>query len=92
MSEDGLWVTLPDRGAVIQIDAAVVKPTRLMKLSGFVQHLQWSPDGKKFPFTRGNFGGKMGLWTVHIDGTELTSLLLHQPDLISRYFSPPDRP
>jgi restriction endonuclease Mrr len=27
-----------------------------------------------------------------IDSTELTSLLLHQPDLVSRYFSPPDRP
>src|SRR5690348_3095053 len=38
-------------------------PTRLVKLSGFLQHLQWSPDGKKFLFTRVNYGGKMGLWT-----------------------------
>src|SRR5437868_6157106 len=51
------------------------QPTRLVKLSGFIQHLQWSPDGKKFLFTRVNYGGKMGIWTVNIDGTELNQLL-----------------
>src|SRR5207253_901681 len=55
------------------------KPKRLMKMSGYLQHLQWSPDGKKFLFTRSNFGGKMGLWTVNIDGTELTQLLPKAP-------------
>ncbi|HZZ79226.1 MAG TPA: hypothetical protein VFE62_11945 [Gemmataceae bacterium] len=55
-------------------------PTRLLKLSGFLQHLQWSPDGKKFLFTRVNYGGKMGLWTVNIDGTELTQLLPKAPN------------
>src|SRR5947208_12150066 len=55
------------------------KPIRLVKISGFIQHLQWSPDGKKFLFTRGNFGGKMGLWTVNADGEELTQLLPKAP-------------
>src|SRR5271170_4051853 len=55
------------------------KTTRLVKISGFIQHLQWSPDGKKFLFTRGNFGGKLGLWTVNIDGAELTQLLPKAP-------------
>src|ERR1022692_5214545 len=51
------------------------KPTRVAKITGFIQHLQWSPDGKKFLFTRSNFGGKMGLWTINADGAELTQLL-----------------
>ncbi len=50
------------------------KAQRLVKLPGFMQHLQWSPDGKKFLFTRIH-AGKMGLWTVNIDGSELTLLL-----------------
>ena len=52
------------------------EPVCVSKIGGdFIQHLQWSPDGKKFLFTRSNYGGKMGLWTVNIDGTELTQLL-----------------
>ena len=50
------------------------QPTRLVKPGGFIQHLTWSPDGKKFLFTRIH-AGKMGLWTVNIDGSELTQLL-----------------
>ncbi|MSU79902.1 MAG: hypothetical protein EXS16_17660 [Gemmataceae bacterium] len=50
------------------------KAQRLLKLPGFMQHLQWSPDGKKFLFTRIH-AGTMGLWTMNIDGSELTQLL-----------------
>jgi Tol biopolymer transport system component len=56
-----------------------VKPARLLKIPGFLQHLTWSPDGKKFLFTRGNYAGKMGLWTVNSDGAELTQLLPKAP-------------
>jgi len=42
----------------------------------FKQHLTWSPDGSKFLFTRIH-GGKMGLWTMSADGSELKRLLEH---------------
>src|ERR1051325_9134176 len=64
---------------VVNAQPAAAKATRFVKLSGFLQHLQWSPDGKKFLFTRVNYGGKMGLWTVNIDGSELTQLLPKAP-------------
>ena len=54
-------------------------PTRVLKVPGFIQHLQWSPDGKKFLFTRVNYGGKMDLWTVNVDGSDLTQLLPKAP-------------
>src|SRR5437870_4415931 len=38
------------------------------KIGGFLQNLQWSPDGKRFLFTRGQ-GGSMALWTMAVDGT-----------------------
>jgi TolB protein len=69
-----LWFHLPPSHAQAQ-----AKPQRVIKLTGFIQHLQWSPDGKKFLFTRSNFGGKMGLWTVNVDGSELTQLLPKAP-------------
>src|SRR5690349_20926101 len=59
-----LWFNLP----------ADAQPTPVVKPGGFIQHLTWSPDGKKFLFTRIH-AGKMGLWTVNIDGAELTQLL-----------------
>src|SRR5437667_12701662 len=49
-------------------------PVRVSKIGDFIQLLQWSPDGKKFLFTRIH-AGKMGLWTVNVDGSELTQLL-----------------
>jgi TolB protein len=47
--------------------------TRIAKIGDFVQHLSWSPDGKKFLFTR-THKGKMGLWTMNADGGELKPL------------------
>jgi len=53
------------------------EPTRLTKDGGFKQHLVWSPDGKKLLFTRIH-EGKMGLWTMNADGSELKPLLQGQ--------------
>ena len=47
-----LWVD-PSPGAV-----------RITHDGGFKQHLQWSPDGSKFLFTRIH-QGKMGLWLIY---------------------------
>src|SRR5262249_48982199 len=41
---------------------------------GFKQHLQWSPDGKRFLLTRIH-EGQMGLWTMNVDGTDLRQLV-----------------
>ena len=49
-------------------------PKRVSKIGDFIQHLTWSPDGKKFLFTRIH-KGKMGLWTMNVDGSELKALL-----------------
>src|ERR1700687_1810261 len=49
-------------------------PTKISSIRDFIQHLQWSPDGKKFLFTRIH-AGKMGLWTMDVGGTELKQLL-----------------
>src|SRR5947209_19172877 len=55
-------------------EAFSAEPVRLTTDGDFIQHLQWSPDGKKFLFTRIH-AGKMGLWTMNSDGTELKQLL-----------------
>ena len=47
---------------------------RLTRDGGFKQHLQWSPDGKRFLLTRIH-QGKMGLWTMTADGADLKPLL-----------------
>src|SRR5439155_25831848 len=49
-------------------------PVRLTRDGSFKQHLQWSPDGKKFLFTRIH-QGKMALWTMNADGTGLKRLV-----------------
>ena len=54
------------------------EPLRLTKDGDFKQHLAWSPDGKKFLFTRLH-GGKMGIWTMNADGSDLKPLLDNQP-------------
>src|SRR5437867_7523317 len=54
--------------------AEVVEPRRLTHDGDFKQHLQWSPDGRKFLFTRIH-EGKMGLWTMSADGGDLKALL-----------------
>src|SRR5258708_36852716 len=56
--------------------ARAVEPIveRISKDGSFKQHLQWSPDGAKFLFTRIH-QGKMALWTVNADGSDLKRLL-----------------
>src|SRR6266404_5169736 len=58
------------------------EPIRLTTDGSFKQHLQWYPDGKKFLFTRIH-QGKMALWTMAADGTEMKRLL---PDLDQPHF------
>jgi TolB protein len=55
---------------------AAGEPTaeRVAVFRDFIQHLSWSPDGKRFLFTRIH-AGKMGLWTMHVDGSEPKKLL-----------------
>src|SRR5438876_12165163 len=50
------------------------EPLRLTKDRDFKQHLAWSPDGKKFLFTRLH-AGKMGIWTMNADGGDVKALL-----------------
>src|SRR6516162_7874930 len=50
------------------------EPLRLTRDGDFKQHLVWSPDGKKFLFTR-HHQGKMALWTMNADGSDLKPLL-----------------
>src|SRR5437867_1584760 len=47
---------------------------RLTRDGGFKQHLQWSPDGKRMLLTRIH-QGRMGLWTLAADGSDLRPLL-----------------
>src|SRR5436305_13158532 len=50
------------------------EPARLSTDGSFKQHLQWSPDGKHFLFTRIH-EGKMALWVMAADGTGMKRLL-----------------
>jgi TolB protein len=48
---------------------------QVSKIGGdFLQHLQWSPDGKRFLFTRLH-GKSMALWIMNADGNDLKRLL-----------------
>src|SRR4029077_7764992 len=57
------------------------KATRLTKDGDFKQHLQWSPDGKRFLMTRIH-ESKMRLWTMNADGTEFKKLLDPEPNTV----------
>src|SRR4051812_24143725 len=61
---------------------SAAEPLRLTADGSFKQHLQWSPDGKRFLFTRIH-QGKMALWTMAADGTDVKRLL---PDLDQPHF------
>lgn len=50
------------------------EPVRLTSDLGFKQHLQWSPDGKRFLVTRIH-QGKMAVWTLTADGKTFARLL-----------------
>src|SRR5260370_31811768 len=51
---------------------------RLTRDGSFKQHLHWSPDGKRFLFTRIH-EGKMGLWVMSANGSDLKPLLSPPP-------------
>lgn len=50
------------------------KPQKIAHTRDFLQHLTWSPDGKKFLCTRIH-KGQMGLWALNADGSDLKPLL-----------------
>jgi TolB protein len=52
---------------------------RITRDGGFKQHLQWSPDGKRFLLTRIH-EGQMGLWVMNADGTDLKPLTVPGPN------------
>src|SRR5438046_4706166 len=56
--------------------SAAQEPQRVARFRDFIQHLSWSPDGKRFLFTRIH-AGKMGLWTMNADGSDLKRLWKH---------------
>jgi len=51
---------------------------RLTRDGDFKQHLNWSPDGKRLLLTRIH-EGKMGLWVMNADGSDLKPLLTPTP-------------
>src|SRR2546430_1563705 len=55
---------------------------RLTHDGGFKQHLQWSPDGKRFLITRLQVSktDPMSLWTMNADGSDLKPLLTPSPN------------
>src|SRR5262245_41568702 len=66
------------------------KPPAVLRLTtdgGLKQHLQWSPDGSKFLFTRIH-EGKMALWTMNADGSDLKPLLPPTTPLFDGHWSP----
>src|SRR5262245_42315016 len=52
---------------------------RLTRDGRFKQHLHFWPDGKRLLFTRIH-RGKMGLWTLAADGSDLRPLLVPDPN------------
>src|SRR5215210_4986026 len=53
---------------------AAEEPVRVTTDGSFKQHLQWSPDGSRFLLTRIH-QGKMALWTMSTDGSDLKRLV-----------------
>src|SRR5947209_20396239 len=68
-------------------EAFSAEPVRLTTDGDFKQHLQWSPDGKKFLFTRIH-AGKMAIWTINADGTQLKQLVAQDMPHFDGYWSP----
>jgi len=69
----------------------VTPPQRITQDGDFKQHLAWSPDGRRFLFTRLH-RGTMGLWLVDADGQNLRRLFAHDegPDF-DGHWSPDGR-
>ncbi|MFO0805932.1 MAG: hypothetical protein U0791_22740 [Gemmataceae bacterium] len=59
---------------LLALAAPPADPVRITTDGSFKQHLQWSPDGKRFLFTRIH-QGKMALWTMTAEGKELARVL-----------------
>ncbi|MCS7047411.1 MAG: hypothetical protein NZO58_13720, partial [Gemmataceae bacterium] len=71
-----LVLTMPTTGAGV---AAAQEVQRIATFRDFIQHLQWSPDGKHFLVTRIH-AGKMGLWTMNAtDGGDLKAVMPKEP-------------
>ncbi len=68
------WLSVGVAFVVAVASVAAADPVRVTKDGTFKQHLHWSPDGKRFLLTRIH-EGKMALWTMADDGTELKRLL-----------------
>src|SRR5688572_19681247 len=54
------------------------EPQRVASFGDFIQHLQWSPDGRQFLLTRIH-ERKMGLWTMNADGSSPKALMPKEP-------------
>ena len=67
-------ILLGDASGSSQDKGRTEKAQRVSKIGDFLQHLSWSPDGKRFLFTRIH-KGKMGLWTMNLNGSDLKALL-----------------
>ena len=66
-------------------------PVRLTTDGSFKQNLHFAPDGKTVLFTRIH-QGKMALWTMSADGTDLKRLLPgHDTPHFDGHFSPDGR-
>jgi TolB protein len=71
------WMLQPAAAVLLaHEDKPPAAPLALTSDGDFKQHLAWSPDGKQFLFTRIH-QGKMGIWTMNADGSELRRLFKH---------------
>jgi TolB protein len=66
---------------VVGRDSDTPNVVRLTSDGGFKEHLQWSPDGKRFLLTCIH-EGHMGLWTMNVDGTDLRRLVTPEPNTV----------
>src|SRR5436309_6534710 len=72
---------------VVSSSVRAAEPVRRTRDDDFKQHLQWSPGGKKFLFTRIH-GGKMALWTINADRSDLRRLVAVDTPHFDGHWSP----
>src|SRR5262245_41679079 len=73
--------------SVFAAGAPAEEPVRITRDGSFKQHLQWSPDGLRFLFTRIH-EGKMALWTMAADGSDLKRLIARDAPNFDGHWSP----
>lgn len=73
----GIFVGTVGIGLVSAADDPPIN--RISKDGSFKQHLHYTADGKQFVFTR-IFKGKMGLWRINVDGSDLQPVLNPDPN------------